>query len=77
MTMNWTNVYSTNMEYEANLLREVLQDNGIEAVVVNQTDSMYKFGEYVIDVKPEKADDARKLIEEYNQSKPDFTNEQQ
>lgn len=75
--MDWTSIYTTNIEYEANLLLEVLQDNGIEAVTVNQTDSMYKFGEYVINVNSEKAVSAKKILEEYINSKPDITNERQ
>ena len=63
------------MELEANLLEQVLQDNDIEVVVINQTDSMYKFGEYVLKVPTENASAAKNLIEEYKNLEPNKTDE--
>ena len=43
---NWTSVYNTETLYQAELIQAVLEENGINAVILNQRDSSYTtFGE--------------------------------
>ena len=48
MEPSWQKVYSSNDQFKAELLRQVLVANQIEAVVLNQKDSSYQFGEVLI-----------------------------
>lgn len=41
MADNYTSVYSTKQQYKAQILVQVLADEGIEAHLLNQQDSMY------------------------------------
>lgn len=42
-------MYMTAHEYKAEMAREILENNGIKAIVMNQQDTAYKsFGEYLV-----------------------------
>ncbi len=43
-------VFSTGQEYQAEIAREILEDNEILAVVLNQKDSMYQLNHGNIEV---------------------------
>jgi len=58
----WTHIYSTSAEPEAEMLKGLLMDNGIETVLINKKDSVYLFGEIEIYVKAEDAMLARQLL---------------
>lgn len=38
---NWISIYETDQHYRAELVKDVLQENSIEAVILNQKDSSY------------------------------------
>lgn len=58
----WTLILSTSAEPLAEMLKGMLIDNGIEAVIVNKKDSAYLFGEVELYVQAEDAILARQLI---------------
>jgi hypothetical protein len=58
----WTLIISTSAAPEAEMLRGMLMENGIESVIINKKDSVYLFGEVEIYVKAEDALLARQLI---------------
>jgi len=62
MSDNWEVIYTTNKLYEAEMFREVLADNGIECVLMNKQDSIYKFGDIEICVPYENVLAAKQLI---------------
>jgi len=45
MSDNWQLIYSSSLQYKVELVKAVLQDSGIESVLVNKKDSSYHFGE--------------------------------
>lgn len=66
MDSNWAVAYSTDKPWQAEIVRQVLADNGIEAVVLNKKDSSYLFGEaevYVDICNLERAKEFTKNIE--------------
>lgn len=66
MDTNWTTIYSTDQLYIAELAKQMLMDNGIEAVVVNKRDSTYNtFGDIEVYVKRDHVIRALKLIKEF------------
>ncbi len=45
MDDNWTVAYSTSKPWQAEIAKQILEDNGIAAVIINKQDSSYLFGE--------------------------------
>lgn len=58
-------VYSTGTEYLAELLKQVLNDNGIEAFIVNRQDSSYHIGDIEVYVNPDSFEKAKEISEEF------------
>lgn len=58
----WTLIFSTSAVPEAEMLKGLLMDNGIEVVLINKKDSVYLFGEVEIYVQAEDALLARQLL---------------
>ena len=66
MDKNWETIYSTDQLYIAELAKQMLHDNGIEAVVVNKRDSTYNtFGDIEVYVNRDNVIRALKLIKEF------------
>jgi len=61
---NLVQVYTTDKEYQAQLLTDKLRENGIEPFQLNKRDSMYPIGYIEIQVASEDVEKARTLIEE-------------
>lgn len=45
MNKDWIKIFSTGENYKAELLKGLLIENNIEAVIINKKDSSYGFGE--------------------------------
>ena len=61
---HWEVVFTTNQRYEAEILRGVLDEEGIQAVIVNKQDSSYiSFGEIELLVPFEAVLTAKQLME--------------
>ena len=63
--MDWTTVFTTNSDIEAAFVQGLLQNSDIPAVLMNQSDSAYKFGDIKIMTTTEKVMDANVVIKEY------------
>ena len=63
MKDNWERVYSSTFEHKVEIVKAVLADSDIEAVVVNKKDSFYLFGEIELHVQAENVIKAIKIIE--------------
>ncbi len=63
MEKDWKLVYTVNQAYQAELLKQVLEDKGITAVVLNKRDSTYMtFGRFEIYCSEQDADTAADLV---------------
>ena len=62
MSEDWTLIYSTTILHQAELLKHVLSDHQILAVVVDKSDSFYKFGNIELYVKPSEVIKAKHII---------------
>lgn len=60
MQEHWIAIYSTDQFYQAEFTKDTLQQFGIEAVIMNQKDSSYHFGEIMVMVN---VSDQEKAIE--------------
>jgi hypothetical protein len=62
MSQNWTKVYTTSDPIKAELSKQLLEENGIEAVLLNKQDSSYQFGEVQVLVPELDSQIAQKLL---------------
>ncbi|WP_339693953.1 DUF2007 domain-containing protein [uncultured Roseivirga sp.] len=63
---NWNSVFKTNMQHQAEIVKAVLLDNDIEAVLLNQKDSSYHFGSMEVKVEQSNVIKALKIIGDLN-----------
>jgi len=67
MEKGWVQVYTTNKMFQAEIFKQVLADNEIEAVIINKMDSSYKaFGEIEVYVKNDHVIKAKMLAKEFD-----------
>ena len=61
---NWQTVFKTTIAHQAEIVKSVLQDLDIQAVIVNKKDSSYLFGQIELKVESENVIRSLKVIEE-------------
>ena len=67
MENGWTLAYSTQQMFEAELLKRVLGDHDIEAVILDKMDSSYRaFGDIEIYVRQDQLLKAKMLAKEFD-----------
>jgi hypothetical protein len=63
MEANWISIYSTDKPWQAEIAKQILSENGIEAVVINKKDSSYTaFGELEVYVSHEDEAKSKELL---------------
>jgi hypothetical protein len=62
MEEHWQVIYSSNFQHKVEIVKAVLEDAGIESVVVNKKDSAYLFGEMELYVHRDNLLRARQII---------------
>jgi len=63
MEEGWIEVFLTVHEYKATMAKDILENEGIHAVIMNQHDSAYKsFGDYVVYVEEAQKPKALELL---------------
>jgi hypothetical protein len=62
MSQNWTKVYTTSDPTKAELSKQLLEESGIEAVLLNKQDSSYHFGVVQVLVPEKDSQAAQKLL---------------
>jgi hypothetical protein len=63
--MEWQTVYSTTDAYRAEILKQVLENEGLIAVVINKMDSSYHIGEIYVNVESEFYEKAMEIVEDF------------
>ena len=63
MEDNWISVYTTELPWQAEIAKQILSENGIEAVVINKRDSsLLSFGEVKVYVSEDDAEKSKELL---------------
>lgn len=63
MEDNWTSVFSSDKPWQAEIAKQILAENDIEAVIMNKKDSSYMtFGEAEVFVSQENAEKSKELL---------------
>ena len=64
---NWVSVFTTTRELEAGIVKDLLDEAGIPAVILNQKDSSYQtFGDISVMVSRDDREKAEQVIKAYN-----------
>ncbi len=53
MEEGWKTVFETDQEYQATIARDILENNNIQAVILNQKDSTYLVLGHILVLVPE------------------------
>ncbi|UXP33493.1 DUF2007 domain-containing protein [Reichenbachiella agarivorans] len=61
---DWQKVYSDRNEYRANIVVAVLEDFGLQPVLVNKKDTAYQLGNFEVHVAPDHVIRAIKIIKD-------------
>ena len=61
---DWKLVFSTSKLYLAEMVKDILEDNGFNVVTLDKQDSFYLFGEIELYVKPDDVIRAKFLIKD-------------
>ena len=64
MKNDWSVVFSTNDIFKAEMIKNMLISNNIDAIIMNQKDSSYLFGTAKIYTKKDDVEQAKKIISE-------------
>lgn len=62
MTPIWTKIYTTSDPIKAELIKQLLEENDIEAVLLNKQDSSYLFGEVQVMVLESNSLKAQQIV---------------
>lgn len=65
MTSDRVVAYTTNRLFEAEMIKQYLSDNNIQAFILNKMDSAYHFGDIEILVLKDDVIRSKKLIEDF------------
>ena len=66
MEDNWLKIYSAGQLYQVDLVKGILDENGVERVILNQSDSEFLLGEVELYVDSENFEEAKRLIHEFH-----------
>ena len=61
---HWRQVYKDKQVHRATIVRDVLEDRNIEAMMIDKKDSMYGFGYYLVQVPADEVILALKIIQD-------------
>jgi len=64
MNSDWLIVYSTTDIFKAEIIKNMLLSNNIDAILLNQKDSSYHFGTAEVYTKKDDVNKAKKIISE-------------
>jgi hypothetical protein len=67
MEKNWTKIYASGKSYQAEILKGLLEENNIDAVIINKQDSAYLFGELELYVDTDDVLQAKRIINAHNE----------
>jgi len=59
----WKTVFTTNQQYQAEIVKDVLEDHNLQPVIVNKKDSAYHFGYFEIHVSEDEVLKAMQIIQ--------------
>lgn len=60
----WIKVFASTLEFRAEIVKSVLEENGIAPVLINKKDNAYQIGHIEVHVAPEDVLKAIKIIKD-------------
>ena len=69
MVEGWMKIYTSTEEYQAEVIKSLLENNGLRPVLLDRKDDEFRLGNAEVYVAPEEAEKALQIIRE-NESEP-------
>lgn len=66
MEKDWVLIFETNKDFEAEMVKGMLEENNISVFVINKKDSAYLFGNIELYVLPDNLVEAKTFIKDFN-----------
>jgi putative signal transducing protein len=63
MVEGWFKIYSADEEYQAEVIKSLLENNGLKPVLLDKKDDEFRIGFAEVYVAPEEAEQAKEIIE--------------
>jgi putative heme iron utilization protein len=63
MVEGWIKIYSANEEYKAEVIKSLLENNGLHPVLLDRKDDEFRIGFAEVYVAPEEAEQAKDIID--------------
>jgi hypothetical protein len=65
MEDDWISIFSTDKPWQAEIAKQILQENGVDSVIIKRKDSSYlSFGDVDVYVSSENAELSKKLLKD-------------
>jgi len=64
MVLGWINIYSGKEEYQAKVIKSLLEQNDLNPVILDKKDDEFRIGYAEVYVAPEEAEKAQQIIKE-------------
>jgi len=64
MVEGWVMIHRSSHEYQASIVKDILEQNGLHPVLLDRKDDEFMIGEVEVFVAPEEESDARRVISE-------------
>lgn len=58
----WISIYETDLEFKAEMVKDILANNGIESVLLSHKGSAFRLGEIRVMVAPEDSEKAEEIV---------------
>jgi hypothetical protein len=62
MNDKWIKIYTSHQFFKSEMVKQILIDNGIEAIIMNKQDTAYKFGEVEVHIPEADYSNALEII---------------
>lgn len=64
MEEGWVKIYVSDEEYQAVLIKELLENHGLHPVYMDKRDDEFRLGEAQVYISPEELEEAKRVITE-------------
>ena len=58
----WKTVFKTEQQYQAEIVKDVLEEHGLHPVIINKKDSSYHFGYFEVHISEDQVLEAMQII---------------
>jgi hypothetical protein len=73
MSVGWKKIFGSPDPFQIAWVKNLLEQHGISAVVLDKRDSAFTIGETELYIQSEREEEAKSIIQKNSHEKPDYT----